>query len=117
MDVSGWKISGGIDFTIPVSTSIPAGGYKVIAKTPAGIQTVYGITGVLGPFVESLSNKDDTVRLKDAANNIIDSVSYSRSFPRPTSEDALKENGSVRNGIKLRAIWDVKALKVGACGG
>lgn len=89
VDVSGWKISGGIDFTIPVSTSIPAGGYKVIAKTPGRIQTVYGIIGVLGPFVGSLSNKDGTVRLTDAADNIIDSVSYSRSFPWPTSADAL----------------------------
>ena len=89
VDVSGWKISGGIDFTIPASTSIPAGGYKVIAKNPARIQTVYGIAGVLGPFVGALSNKSDTVRLKDAADNIIDSVSYSRAFPWPTSADAL----------------------------
>ena len=75
VDVSGWKLSGGIGFTIPASTSIPAGGYKVIAKNPARIQTVYGTAGVLGPFVGKLSNKDDTVRLKNAADATIDSVS------------------------------------------
>src|ERR1051325_8619983 len=56
VDLSGWKIKGGIDFTFPNGASIGAGGYRVVAKNPARLQTVYGITGVLGPFSGKLSN-------------------------------------------------------------
>ena len=89
VDVSGWKLSGGIDYAIPASTTIAAGGYKVIAKNVARLQTVYGITGVLGPFTGGLGNKNDTVRLKDAGGATIDTVSYSSGFPWPNSADAL----------------------------
>ncbi len=89
VDISGWKISGGIDFTFPASTSIAAGGYKVIAKNPARVQTVYSIAGVLGPWVGTLKNGGETVRLLDAATATVDTVNYDREFPWPNSPDAL----------------------------
>jgi hypothetical protein len=89
VDVSGWKISGGIDFTFPASTSIAAGGYKVIAKNPARVQTVYAIAGVLGPWIGALKNGGGTVRLENGAGTTVDSVNYDRDFPWPNSADAL----------------------------
>src|SRR5690348_478679 len=35
VDLSGWRIAGGVEFTFPSGTSIPAGGFLVVAKNPA----------------------------------------------------------------------------------
>jgi hypothetical protein len=92
VDLSGWRLTDGVSYTFPASTTIPAGGFKVIAKNAARLQTVYGITGVLGPYSGVLSNGSDTIKLKDATGTTIDSVSYSDSFPWPSSADALGAN-------------------------
>ena len=91
VDLSGWKFSTGVDFTFPPGESIAAGGYRVIAKNPARIQTVYAVTGVLGPFANGskLSNGGDSIRLQNGSGTVIDEVSYSSSFPWPTTADAL----------------------------
>lgn len=88
-DLSGWKLSGGLDFTAPAGVTLAAGGFLVVAKNPARIQAVYGLAGVLGPFTGSLGNRGDTVRLEDRAGKVIDTVRYQASFPWPTSADAL----------------------------
>ncbi|HEX8310667.1 MAG TPA: lamin tail domain-containing protein, partial [Chthoniobacteraceae bacterium] len=89
VDLSGWELSGAISFNFPAGTTIPAGGYKVVAKNPARLQTVYGATGVLGPYSNWLSNKADTVKVKDGAGTAVDSVSYSSTFPWPGTADGL----------------------------
>ena len=43
VDISGWRIDGGIDFTFPAGTIMPGGGYIVIAAVPGQIP------GALGP--------------------------------------------------------------------
>src|SRR5690349_12581332 len=60
VDLSGWQLDDGVTYTIPGGTSIAAGGYKVIARNPGRIQTVYGISGVLGPYSGVLSNSGET---------------------------------------------------------
>ena len=88
-DISGWKLGGGIDYTFPAGTSIAAGAFKVVAKNPARIQTVYATSGVLGPWTGTLKNGGETVRLLNAAGTTVDSVNYDREFPWPNSPDAL----------------------------
>lgn len=89
VDLGGWKVGGDIDFTLPVGTSVAAGAYKVIARNPTRIQTVYGITGVLGGYTGKLPNSGGNVTLKDASGNTVDSVSYSSAFPWAQSANAL----------------------------
>ncbi len=89
IDLSGWRLTSGIDFTFDPGTLLPVGGFKVIAKNPGRIQNVYGITGALGPYAGVLSNKGDTVRLLDAAGTAVDAVTYGSDFPWPISADAL----------------------------
>ena len=91
VDLSGWKLAGGIDFTFPAGTTIVAGGYRVIALNPARIASVYGLVPatILGPYTGTLSNNGDTVRLEDAGANPVDSVSYSPAFPWAISANAL----------------------------
>ena len=89
VDLGGWKLTGAVDFTFPTGTTIAAGGFRVIAKNPARIQTVYSIAGVLGPFTGKLGNGGDTVCVKTAADVTVDSVTYSSAFPWAISANAL----------------------------
>lgn len=89
IDLSGWRITGGVEFTFPSGTSIPAGGFLVVAKNPERIQSVYGISGVLGPYTGKLSNSGDTLRLVTPTNVVSDSVSYQSGFPWAISANQL----------------------------
>lgn len=91
VDLSGWTLAGGISYTFPSGTSIAAGGFKVIAKTPARIETVYSLTSgtVLGPYSGYLGNTSDTVRVKDAAGNVCDAVTYDSRFPWTSAPDSM----------------------------
>jgi hypothetical protein len=100
VDLGGWQLDDGVSFTMPAGTSIAAGGYKVVAKNPARLQTVYGISGVLGPYSGVLSNSGDTIKLKDAGGTVVDSVGYSASFPWAIAADGLGA-GSAFQGSSL----------------
>ena len=67
LDLSGWQITGGIDFTFPAGASIGAGQHLVVAKNPSRIVTVYGLNPalVLGPWSGKLGNSGDTVQICD----------------------------------------------------
>ena len=67
MDLSGWKINGGVDYDFPEGTVIPGGGYMVVAKDPVALEAATGITDTLGPFTGSLSNGGEKLEL---LNNI-----------------------------------------------
>ncbi len=82
VDLSGWTISGGLSFTFPASTSIPAGGYLVVAQDPPTLQALYGVNS-LGPFTGRLDGESDEVNLRDAAGQIVDEVDYRARFPWP----------------------------------
>lgn len=91
VDIGGWALDGGVDFTFPAGTAIPPGGFRVVARVPARLQTVYGLSAgaVLGPYAGNLSNSGDTVRLKNGEGGTVDEVSYSPQFPWPMSAAAL----------------------------
>ena len=89
VSLTGWRIAGGVDFAFVAGTSIPAGGFLVVAKNPARLQTVYAISGVLGPFTGKLGNGGDTVKLFNASAATVDEVSYSAKFPWAVSANAL----------------------------
>lgn len=44
VDLSGWSFSSGITLTLPPNTSLPPGGYLVVAKDAARFATTYGAT-------------------------------------------------------------------------
>ena len=65
VDVSGWALTSGVSFTIPAATTIAAGGFLVIASDVAQVQTLHGISGVLGPWTvgAALSGKGEKITL------------------------------------------------------
>lgn len=83
IDVGNWSLDGGIRFTIPAGTTIPAGGYLVIAENPATILAEFGVPA-LGPYDGGLNSRGELVELRDAAGLLQDEVDYGIGFPWPT---------------------------------
>src|SRR5690349_309719 len=62
VDLSGWKISGGIKYTFPPKASLPAGGFLVIAHDSLALQRRYGPSvRAIGNFTGKLSHKGEKV--------------------------------------------------------
>src|SRR5690606_5723175 len=74
-DLSGFRLSDGIDYVFPNGTMIPAGGYLVVAEDPDLFFEIYGFEP-LGPYDGQLSNDGEAVRLVDAIGNPVDHVRY-----------------------------------------
>lgn len=75
-DLTGYRISGDVSYDFPGGTTIPALGRLVIAPVPADVQTVYGITGVLGPFTGQLADTGGALRLRNEGDGIAFEVDY-----------------------------------------
>ncbi len=75
-DLSGFRLSGDVDFTFPAGTEIGAGEYLVVAGAPEDVADHYGIQNVLGPWEDALSNREGTVRLRHRAGALLLEVEY-----------------------------------------
>lgn len=81
VDLTGWRLAGGIDFTFPNGTLIAGGGRIAVAKTPA----MY--PGAMGPFTGALNNSGDTLRIRDNNDRAMDEVSYGDKGDWPVAPD------------------------------
>ena len=88
-DLSGYRLSGEVDFTFPPNTVLGARSYLVVAAVPADIQSVYGIGNVTGPYTNKLSNSAGTVRLRNREGGIVFEVNYSSDPPWPVAADGV----------------------------
>jgi len=77
LDLTGWTISSGVTYAFPAGRIVPPGGYLVVAASPAAFQAAYpGVTNVIGGWTGTLSNGGERIRLRDAAGNNRDEVTY-----------------------------------------
>ena len=85
VDISGWRLRGGIKYDFPADTVIRGGDYLIIAADPAGVKVPF--IEVMGPFEGKLNNGGDTLRLEDrstlgtvpggeARHRVMDLLSY-----------------------------------------
>jgi hypothetical protein len=61
-----WHLSGGVSYTFPVGTSLPAGGYLVVAKDVATLLSAHpnlSAASVLGGYSGKLANGGEVVQL------------------------------------------------------
>lgn len=86
-DVGGWRLSGEVDVTFPAGTQIPGRGYLVVAKVPADVESVYGLTGVRGGFTQSLPNEGGTLRLRKTSGAVVLEVTWNDRDPWPVAAD------------------------------
>ena len=82
VNLGSWRLTQAVEFVFPAGTTIPPGGYLVIAENPTTITNVYGVTA-LGPWSKKLSNEGDDVRLLDSAGSTVNRVQYGITAPWP----------------------------------
>ena len=76
VDLTGWEFSGGINYDFPAATSIPAGGYLVVAKDAAALSVKFPSVTIIGDYSGQLGNGGDDIVLEDSVGNPADEVTY-----------------------------------------
>jgi hypothetical protein len=84
LDLSGWSLADAVSYTFPNGTTLPAGGYLVIAENPAVILSKFN-KSALGPWTGKLNSDGERIDLLDAAQVLRDRVEYGAGFPWPTA--------------------------------
>jgi hypothetical protein len=97
VDMSAWRIDGGIQFDFALGTVIPGGGYLIIARDPAALQAATGVSGALGPFAGALANGGEEIvlykhnRLQPNPDldgrRLMDRLDYGDNHPWPVAPD------------------------------
>jgi len=84
-NISGYEISGEVNYTFPPNTVIAARSYLLVAGHPADFVAGYGGATPLGPFVNSnkLNNASGTVRLKNDRGAVLIDFEYRDDPPWP----------------------------------
>ena len=86
IDLGGWRISGAVDYHFPADISIAGGAYLVIAEDPSTLLETLNVE-TLGPYSGNLDSEGETVRLRDAADQLVDEVDYKVGFPWPVASN------------------------------
>lgn len=76
VDLSGWKISDGVDFDFPSGTTLEPGGYLVIAADAACLNAAHGNLSAIGNWDGGLRDSGELIRIEDANGNLVDEVDY-----------------------------------------
>lgn len=84
VDLSGWQLTNAISYIFPGGTTLPAGGYLVVAAEPAVIQNTWHVTA-LGPYSGNLSSDGETLTLQNASGVKVCQVDYTPRFPWPVA--------------------------------
>jgi hypothetical protein len=85
IDISGWRLTSGIEYTFGDNAKIPGHGYIVVAADPNAPSL--GGVGALGPWSGSLSNGGERVRLVNRDGREMDIVEYNDSGDWPAGAD------------------------------
>ena len=84
-DISAYKIvCADMNYTFPAGTILAGGAYLVIAASPGSIESVYGVTNVMGPYTGSLKHAE-TLQLFDEHGSVLLTVPYSDMAPWPVA--------------------------------
>ena len=85
VDISGWAIDRGVDFTFPEGTVVPGRGFLIIASDPANASLAG--KSAMGPFAGQLSNSGEELRLVNNNGRIMDRISYGDDNDWPVGAD------------------------------
>ncbi len=109
VSVAGWRIDGGVDYTIPAGTVIAGGGYLLVG----------GVAGAIGNFTGFLNNGGDTIRLRNLNGRIMDELSYGDGGEWPLGADGSGATLGRRTGTAASgpAAWATSTQIGGTPGG
>jgi len=76
VNLTGWQLTRGVDFTFP-NITLAAGGYLVVAADVAAFNARYpSVANVIGGWSGRLSNGSEDIELEDASGDRVDLVTY-----------------------------------------
>lgn len=87
IQLSGWQLAGGIEYTFPAVT-LNAGAYLVVAGDP-NVPGFYGMSNWVGPYTGKLDNSGELVVLQNNLGLIMDVLNYEDSSPWPVEADGF----------------------------
>lgn len=76
IDASGYRLVGGVDYTLPEGSLIPANGFLVVAEFPGA-----GVANALGPYGGQLSNSGERIELVDTDGCLLEELRYADRLP------------------------------------
>ncbi|MCI0744925.1 MAG: lamin tail domain-containing protein [Verrucomicrobia subdivision 3 bacterium] len=107
-EIGGYRFSGDIDYTFPSGTIIEGGSFLVVARAPADVAAVYGLSGVLGPYTNNLPNNGGRIRLRNNNGFVLLEVNYESESPWPIAADGAGHSLVLARpsyGENQRAAW------------
>jgi hypothetical protein len=123
-DISGYRLSGDVDYTFPNGTVLQPGAFLVLAKVAADVQSVYGISGVLQfgvtnvttNILGTVTNIDNglnqgggNLRLLNRAGAVLLNAEYNNQYPWPIQADGVGHSLVLARpsyGENSRLAWD-----------
>lgn len=77
MDLSGWRFTSGVDFTVPSGVTVPAGGFLVVSADLTTFRARHpDVTNVIGGWRRTLGDDGDTIVLENAVGGVECALSY-----------------------------------------
>ena len=93
VDISGWKFTASDDkyeFIFPANTVITADNYLVVCSDISKFEDAFPtVNNFTGSFYYGLVSKNETIRLYNGQNLLIDEVSYTSSSPWPSQANGF----------------------------
>lgn len=93
-DISGYRISGAVDYTFPDGTTIGSGQFLVVARNPGALTAASGVGGILGPWElnedgseNGLPNDSGLLRIRGHIGQVLFEVEYEDRAPWPEAAD------------------------------
>ena len=117
IDLSGWRLTDGIEFTFPEGAKITGHGYLIVAAAP-GAGSLAGLNA-LGPWSGALNNSGEKVTLVNRIGREMDTVTYSDGGDWPVGADGSGATLARRNsesGDPSPASWAASAETGGTPG-
>jgi hypothetical protein len=76
--LGGWKLDGSVGYNFPISASLAAGDYLIVAKNAAALRAKWPemTAKIFGDFSGSLPNSGGRIQLEDPFGNPADEVTY-----------------------------------------
>ncbi|MCA9265669.1 MAG: lamin tail domain-containing protein, partial [Planctomycetales bacterium] len=119
VDLSNWRLDGGVEYTFEAGTVIPGGGYLVIAADPATLLQETGYASALGPYRGNLSNSGEQLRLLNHTDRLMNEVEYGDRDDWPAGPDgsgATLAKSRAQSASHVASNWTTSAQLGGTPG-
>ncbi len=113
VDLSGWRIGGGIDYIFPEGTTIPGSGRLVVSADPDALEAAIGFPNAMGPFSRALSNGGDVLILYNNSDRLMDEMEFGDNDPWPVPPDGsgvtlAKKHPNLASGDPANWTWSLQ---------